>query len=266
MARHHNDRPLPPGLLVTADPARIAAHFSDLVGLQPIRHTPEGLICAPRCAPEQAARALERCPLPWRALAAVPGWPDPPAAWVAGWYRRSPDHAPAPAGVRELLQPPGEGFGPLGHATTALCLTMIDRLAPAPAIDAGCGSGLLAQAWAASGRGMVVGYDLDPRAVSQARAGAAAAGLSEQIVFQRGPLEQLAAAALSGRVLLANVPIGAHRALLAACRVAPVAAVLSGLRPAEVAEPLAAWTARGLRLERVATAGGFVALTLAGPR
>ena len=94
--------------------------------------------------------------------------PGRPSRWLGGWYLRSPAHAPAPAGVRELVQAPGEGFGPAAHATTAMCLEGVEALPAGPALDAGCGSGLLAQAWARLGRGPVLACDLDPRALDQA--------------------------------------------------------------------------------------------------
>jgi len=256
---------LPPGLVVAASPAAIAGAFPELCALQPVRHDREGLVCAPRAAPELAGPALARCPLSVRALARVPGWPDPPAAWVAGWYRRSPAHAPAPAGVRELLQAPGEGFGPADHATTAMCLGALESLPSGPALDAGCGSGLLAQAWARLGRGPVLACDLDPHAVDQAARSLAAAGLRDRVTFRRGPIEALEAHELAGRVILANLPAGAHRALLARIGRPPAAAVLSGLRPAEAGPIGAAYRALGLIPVAEERAGGFCCLTLAGP-
>lgn len=249
-----------------ADPATIAAHFPALIALQPIRHAPEGLICSPRVDPEGARAAIARCPLPLRELDTVPGWPDPPAARVAGWYRRAPGHATAPPGVRELVQTPGEGFGPLGHATTAMCLAMFAHMPTGPAFDAGCGSGLLAQAWAAAGRGPVDGCDLDGRAVTQARAGIASAGLGAQVRLERRSLERLTPDELSGRVLLANVPAGAHRTLLGTIGRPPRAAVLSGLRPDETPPIIVGWAGHGLTVVRSACAGGFIALALRGPR
>ena len=111
-----------------------------------------GLVCSPRCAPELAGPALAAAPSPC-ARSTPSRVAHPPSAQIAGWYRRSPDHAPAPPGVRELVQAPGEGFGPGDHATTAMCLEAIDALPAGAAVDAGCGSGLLAQAWVALGRG-----------------------------------------------------------------------------------------------------------------
>lgn len=253
---------LPAGLLVHGTADEIARHFLALAPLQPVTRTSMGLLCAPRAAPELAAAALSRCPLPVEKLAQVPGWPDPPADAVAGWYRRGPDHAPAPAGVGELIQPPGEGFGPLGHATTAMCLRLMAHMPCGPALDAGCGSGLLAQAWAASGRGAVIGYDLDPRALSQARAGIVLAGLVDRVDLRPGALETIAPTDLAGRVLLANVPAPAHLALAARAARAPHGAVLSGLRAQQMPAVLAAWSARGMRVVRTALAGGFCAVAL----
>ena len=197
-----------------------------------------------------------------RALDEVPGWPDPPAAMLAGWYRRSPAHAPAPAGVRELVQAPGEGFGPGDHPTTAMCLALMDGLSAGPALDVGCGSGLLAQAWAALGRGPVLACDLDARALDQAARSLAAAGLADRVTLRRAPAALIGEDEIAGRTVLANVPLEAHRALLARVGAPPAAVVLSGLRPAQMPEVAAAWAARGLAPAGGDERGGFCALRL----
>lgn len=225
--------------------------------------TDTGVLCAPRCAPEEAAAALGRLTWPAEPVRHVPGWPDPPAAMVGGWYRRSPGHLPAPAGVRELVQVPGEGFGPAGHVTTAMCLRALDPLPPGPAVDAGCGSGLLAQAWAALGRGPVLAVDVDPHAIRHAAASLEAAGLAGAVTVRQAPLASLTAGELAGRTVLANVPSPAQQALLAAARGAPPAAVvLSGIRPADVDALRDAWEARGLRHDAEWDRGGFACLRL----
>jgi ribosomal protein L11 methyltransferase len=181
---------------------------------------------------------------------------------VAGWYRRSPAHAPAPAGVRELVQAPGEGFGPGGHATTRMCLEALERAPAGPALDAGCGSGLLAQAWTALGRGAVLACDLDPRALAQAARSLEAAGRAERVTLRRTPVGALAASDIAGRVLLANVPLDAHRALLGRVGAPPAAAVLSGVRPEAVDALVDAWGARGLRMRACRRDGGFACLEM----
>lgn len=257
---------LPAGLLVEGLPAQIADAFAALCALQPIRMDEAGLVCAPRCAPELAAPALARCPLPVRPLAQIPGWPDPPSAMVSGWYRRSPDHMPAPEGIRELIQTTGEGFGPAGHATSAMCLGALERLSAGPAIDVGCGSGLLAQAWAALGRGDVLACDLDPRAIDQSRRSLAAAGLADRVTLRHGPIGTLAPSETAGRTILANIPLPAHESLLARLGEGPpVAAVLSGLRPAQTAGVVDAYRALGLQVLGSRERAGFTCTWLARP-
>jgi ribosomal protein L11 methylase PrmA len=225
----------------------------------------DGLVCAPRAAPERAGPALAACPLPHRPLAHVPGWPDPPSAWTAGWYLRSPAHAPAPAGVRELTQARGEGFGPGGHATTEMCLEALEDLPPGPALDAGCGSGLLAQAWARLGRGPVLACDLDARALDQAARSLAAAGVAGAVALRRAGLAVLAAGDLDGRAVLANVPARAHHELLGRLAAAPPAAVLSGLRPAEAPGVEAGYRALGLATLARRERGGFCCIAMTRP-
>ena len=248
---------LPPGLLVCAPPAALARAFSALAPLQPVRLDAAGLVCAPRAAPELAGPALAACPLPHRPLAAVPGWPEPPSAWVAGWYRRGPGHLAAPAGVRELLQARGEGFGPGDHPTTALCLEALAVLPAGPALDAGCGSGLLAQAWARLGRGPVLAVEADPAAADQARRSLRLCGLESRVRVARIRLESLSAADLAGRVVLANLPAPAQAALLARLPGPPPGALLSGLRPGEAGPLVRAYRALGLRPVGAARRGRF---------
>jgi hypothetical protein len=63
-------------------------------------------------------------------------------------------------------------------------------------------------------------------------------------------VESLEAGALEGRVILANLPLASQRALAArliALAAPPRAALLSGLRPGEAAELVAAYRRLGLR-------------------
>jgi hypothetical protein len=247
---------------VCAGPGELARALPVLAALQPVRLAPGGVICAPRAAPDLAPPALGACPLPHRPLAEVPGWPDPPAAWVAGWYRRSPGHLPAPPGVPELVQAPGPAFGPGDHPTTALALAALAALPPGPALDAGTGSGLLGQAWARLGRGPVLAVDADPGAVAQARRSLAAAGLERAVRVERRALEALPTEALGERVLLANLPAPAHAALLRRLPGPPPAAVLTGLRPEQAPALLAGYRRLGLRAVGAARRGRFVRWSL----
>lgn len=250
---------IPPGVRIHGTPPGLAACFGALVALQPVGWDEEGLVCAPRTGPpEEVLRALRDCPVPWSPLTTVPGWPDPPSWWMSGWYVRSPAHAAPPPGVRELIQVPGEGFGPIGHPTTAMCLTAMTRMPAGPAVDLGCGSGLLSQAWVRSGCGPVVAVDLDAAAITHARAGFAAAGVDDRVQLLRGPVG-VAAPHLSGAVLLANIPAAAHAAMHACmhAQAPPAAVVCSGLRPGEGRSVARDYARLGLRITAVSRRGGW---------
>jgi hypothetical protein len=242
---------LPFALIVRAGRITLERSFGALIPLQPIAWLPDGLLCAPRTAPEAAAAALEMCPFPWVASHDPTPWPDSAADLVAGWYRRTDLHAPAPTGLRELVQVAGDGFGTTGHVTTTMCLTAIDRLPAADAVDVGCGSGLLAQAWARRHRRHVLAIDVDPAPVAQTRASIDAAGVADLVDVARCAIGALDGALLAGRVLLANIPVAAHRALLHAIAEPPVAVVASGVRPADAQAVIVGY--RNIGLRRVAT-------------
>ena len=221
-------------------------------------------MCAPRCAPEAAAAALPAFPgRRSRSRGAGLAGPAGGDAW-RGWYRRSPRHLAAPAGVRELVQVPGEGFGPIDHATTAMCLHALEGLPPGPAVDAGCGSGLLAQAWAALGRGPVLAVDVDPHAARHAAASAAAAGLAGAVDGaprpHRRPHPRRTSPAGSCWRTCRCPPTGSS------CGPAPgrppAAAVLSGIRPGDAAALRDAWAARGLRPDGAWERDGWACLRL----
>jgi SAM-dependent methyltransferase len=245
-------------MVVHGAPQELAAAFGALVALQPVAWTPDGLVCAPRAAPEDTAGvALRDCPLPWSPLAMVPAWPDPPARWLAGWYLRSPGHAAAPAGVRELVQTTGEGFGPGGHPTTAMCLRMLERLPAGQAVDLGCGSGLLAQAWARLGRGPVTGIDLDEAALRQAEVSLAAAGLAGIVRLEHGPVTRMGDR-IHGVAVMANMPVAAHESMAACMHAAiPAGVVCSGLRPGDGRRVATMWSAGRLRITAVGRRRGW---------
>lgn len=249
---------IPAGMVVHGAPPELTSAFGALAALQPVEWTSDGLVCSPRAAPEDAAAAAVRiCPLPWSALSHVPAWPDPPARWVAGWYLRSPGHAPAPQGVRELVQVTGEGFGPGGHPTTGMCLRMLERLPTGPAVDLGCGSGLLAQAWAALRRGPVSAIDLDEAALRQAEASLAAAGLAGAVRFEHGPVVRMADR-IDGAAVLANMPVAAHDSMAACMHAAAATGVVcSGLRPGEGRRIAGMWAAGRLRITAAAHRRGW---------
>lgn len=248
------------------DRASLARLFGALIPLQPIAWTDGGLLCAPGCAPEVASAAVAACPLPVSQVPPAAVWPDNPCALVAGWYRRSASHAAAPPGMRELLQARGTAFGPGDHPTTAMCLAALEDLPPGDAVDLGCGSGLLAQAWARLGRGRVLAIDLDPAAVAQTNASAALAGVGSVVEARREAVETLPLQELSGATVFANMPLAGHRALLRRLGEAPAAIIVSGLRPAEAGVVVDEYRRLGLRRSRSSRSGRFDCHVLVGRR
>jgi ribosomal protein L11 methylase PrmA len=240
----------------------LARGFGALIDLQPIAWCEAGLLCAPWISPDQAAAALARCRFSTSPAPAPAQIPETPARLVAGWYRRSDLHARAPAGVRELVQVAGEGFGPHDHPTTELCLRAIDRLAPGRAVDVGCGSGLLTQAWVASAHGPCHGFDADPGAVAQARGSLQLATGMELARVTIGRIEALDNDDVADATILANLPPVAHRVLVGRVSTAPAAIVVSGTTRADAAPILAHYRALGMRTLACARAGRYLCTTL----
>src|SRR5213082_1459947 len=157
--------------------------------------------------------------------------------WVCPHHERV-----AEPGAVVVALDPGLAFGTGTHPSTALCLTWLDaHLAPgACGIDYGCGSGVLALAAAKLGAAQVHCFDIDPQALTAARANARANGVARQVQVYDRP-DALPAAA---DVLLANILSGPL------CTLAPRFAsllrargevVLAGLMQHEVADVTAAY-------------------------
>ena len=107
-------------------------------------------------------------------------------------------HFVAPQGAVMLQLDPGMAFGTGQHATTALCLRAIERLAerlqqaqrPLPAAcDLGSGSGILAIYAAKLGFSPVTAIDLDPDAVAASGDNAVHTGVALQVIDT--PIEQV---------------------------------------------------------------------------
>ena len=229
--------------------AAIRHIFGLLIPAQPIAFVPEGLTLFPPAAVDQeaAAKSVAECPLPIRPGGRAPAvWPDPPAALIAGIYRRSIAHAPSPAGLIEIIQCAGEAFGPGDHPTTRMCLSLLRRLPLGPTIDVGCGSGLLALARARIAGGPVVAIDADPEAVRQTAASALACGLANQVEVRTGRASTLTPDQLAGRVVLANIPARAHEELQSRMSAPPRALLVSGLTTSDARPILDGYRAFGM--------------------
>jgi ribosomal protein L11 methyltransferase len=136
--------------------------------------------------------------------------------WICPHHER----VSAPGAVVVALDP-GLAFGTGTHPSTALCLTWLDahahllrapaehdahaHLAPgARVIDYGCGSGVLALAAAKLGAAEVHCFDIDPQALSAARANSEANGLAARVRVH----EHADALPQAADLLLANILSG----------------------------------------------------------
>ncbi|MBR7133466.1 MAG: 50S ribosomal protein L11 methyltransferase [Clostridia bacterium] len=92
---------------------------------------------------------------------------------------------------RTLLRiDPGAAFGTGTHATTSLCLEVLDRHTSASSrvLDIGCGSGILAIASVLLGADGALGVDIDAQSVKTAKENAGINGITEKTEFIVGDL------------------------------------------------------------------------------
>ena len=116
-----------------------------------------------------------------------------------------------PAGRVPLYLNPGLTFGTGSHATTQLCLELLEQAVEpgCHVLDLGCGSGILAIAALALGAKDAIGVDIDPKAVDVAYENAALNGIG------RDRLTVLAGNVLGDARLAARLRPGENRVVLA---------------------------------------------------
>jgi ribosomal protein L11 methyltransferase len=143
-----------------------------------------------------------------------------PGLWVAPPWEAAP---PGPGEV--VVIDPGQAFGTGHHASTALCLRRLARLAregrlAGDVLDVGCGTGILSLAALRLGAAKARSIDTDPQALEAARANAELNGLSAWLEVSATPLAEVAG---SYPLVLANLTAETLRALAPelAARVAP---------------------------------------------
>jgi ribosomal protein L11 methyltransferase len=119
---------------------------------------------------------------------------------------------------------PAMGFGSGHHATTRLCLDALQRLdlRGRRVLDVGTGSGVLALAASRLGAATVLGIDVDPDALDNARGNAERNGTPRGVEFRRADFRQ--DAGLQADVVVANLTGG----MLAAAAADLARAVASG--------------------------------------
>jgi len=106
------------------------------------------------------------------------GWEDGWRAFHQGvrvgrcWV--GPPWEEAPTDAIAVVIDPGRAFGTGAHATTRLCLELLQEVEPASLLDVGCGSGVLSVAAAKLGFAPVTAVDVDEVALETTRANVAA--------------------------------------------------------------------------------------------
>ena len=142
---------------------------------------------------------------------------------------------------------PGRAFGTGGHATTRLCLRLLEAEERGSVLDIGCGSGVLSIAAAKLGFAPVLGIDFDPQAVEATERNAAENGVELEV--RLGDLRDLELP--DTELVLANIAADAVVALGA--RLRSPRAITSGYLVSD--EPELA----GYRLERRVQLDGWAA-------
>lgn len=107
---------------------------------------------------------------------------------------------------RTILQiDPGAAFGTGTHATTSLCLDMLQNYVDCNTkmLDIGCGSGILAVASVLLGAKAAVGVDIDAQSVKTAKENAEINGVTDKTEFTVGDLAEKVSGKYS--VLCANI-------------------------------------------------------------
>lgn len=99
----------------------------------------------------------------------------------------------ADTGRETVLIDPGMAFGTGTHATTRLCLELLESLLEPGMVvaDLGCGSGILGIAAAKLGARLVLSLDIDPVAIEASEANVRRNGMSNQFRIGLGSLDRL---------------------------------------------------------------------------
>ena len=92
-----------------------------------------------------------------------------------------------PADARTVVIDPGRAFGTGAHATTRLCLELLQELEPTSLLDVGCGSGVLSIAASKLGFGPVGAFDIDGVAVEATAVNAAANEVAIDVLTELRP-------------------------------------------------------------------------------
>ena len=180
---------------------------------------------------------------------------------AARFYIHDSDHrGPPPDGTIAVHIDAATAFGTGRHATTRGCLEALDRLVRArsraslaPALDLGCGTGVLAIAAAKALRLPVVASDIAPVAVAMARANVRLNGVAGLVrVYESAGLNAVAVRRPGPYgLIMANIlarPLVVLAPAIAKALAPGGAAILSGLLRTQEAQVLGACRMQGLHL------------------
>jgi ribosomal protein L11 methyltransferase len=182
-------------------------------------------------------------------------------------------HRPAAGGVSIEIEA-GLAFGTGHHATTAGCLTALDRLLKLRrfknSLDLGCGTAILAIAAAKAARARVAATDIDPVAIGVARKNAARNAVLPLVAFRRadGPRDPVIAARAPFDLVMANIlagPLERFAQALAALTQPGGTVILSGLLTGQAARLAARYRAAGFVLQDRLVIREWATLTFALP-
>ena len=103
--------------------------------------------------------------------------------WVGPTWEEPPED-----GVAVVIDP-GRAFGTGAHATTRLCLELMQHVGARSVLDVGCGSGVLSIAAAKLGFGSVAAFDIDEVALATTRANAEANHVAVDMLTELRPAQ-----------------------------------------------------------------------------
>lgn len=166
----------------------------------------------------------------------------------------------------------GAAFGSGAHPTTCLALKALDsivdddhfgeRKSPLKGLDVGTGTGILAITLTKMGIQEVVGTDIDPCAVSEARHNVSLNGLAERVSISDTPLERLTSCF---SIIVANLAYQTLRRMapsLSARTEENGLLILSGFSESVAESLVEIYAEQGFRLVREEAERGWACITL----